>query len=137
MLSQGYFHIADKIKEKYPDAIFYAVSRGRFRYISTEKWNKTFIWLEELAPSKELLDDYKKKRISWEEYIPKYFAEMDNPKSRVAISKIAHEAVVKPVILFCHCGPKEGNHCHRFLLMDLVNEAAQEAGTHIEVNYIP
>jgi len=33
-------------------------------------------WLRNLAPSKELLRDWKNKRISWEEYTVRYHEEM-------------------------------------------------------------
>lgn len=114
MLSQAYYHIAHKIREKYPDAVFYAVSLWKFQYIKAEEWNTTFTWFKELAPTKELLTDYKDKKISWEEYKLRFFAEMDNPISKGIMSKIAQEAAGKPVFLFCHCGPKEGKKCHRF-----------------------
>jgi uncharacterized protein YeaO (DUF488 family) len=65
MLSQAYYHIAHKIREKYPDAVFYAVSRLRFRYMKIEDWNNTFIWLRELAPTEELRKGYKSNIISW------------------------------------------------------------------------
>jgi hypothetical protein len=58
---------------------------------------------------------------------------MNSPKSKETMLKIAHEATVKPVFLFCHCGPKEGKKCHRFLLLDLISAAAIEAGLNIEI----
>lgn len=133
MLSQAYYHIAHKIRDKYPDAVFYAVSRLRFRYMKVEDWNNTFVWLRELAPSEELRKGYKSNIISWEEYKPRYLAEMNNPNSKELMLKIAQEAAVKPVFIFCHCGPKEGKKCHRFLLLDLISAAAKEAGINIEI----
>jgi hypothetical protein len=58
---------------------------------------------------------------------------MDNPISKELILKIAQEAAVKPVFLFCHCGPTEGKQCHRFLLLDLISTSAKEAGINVEI----
>ena len=138
MLSQAYYHIASKVKQKYPDAVFYAVSRWKFRYIKAEEWNSTYIWLKELAPSVEVLNDYKdskKTKSDWDLYRLRYLEEMNNASAKEAMLKITREAASKPVFLFCHCGPKEGKQCHRFLLLDLINNAAQEAGIDIEIRY--
>jgi uncharacterized protein YeaO (DUF488 family) len=120
IISQSYYHIAHKIREKYPDAVFYAVSRWKFQYMKAEEWNNNFIWLRELAPSEELRKAYKSNSISWEEYKVRFLAEMDNHISKELMLKIVRESDSKPVFLFCHCGPKEGNRCHRFLLLDLI-----------------
>ncbi|WP_410508401.1 DUF488 family protein [Methanosarcina hadiensis] len=136
MLSQAYYHIASKVKQKYPDAVFYAVSRWKFRYIKAEEWNNTYIWSKELAPSVEALNDYKdskKTKSDWNLYKLRYLEEMNNASAKEAMLKIAREAASKPVFLFCHCGPKEGKQCHKFLLLNLINDAAQEAGIDIEI----
>ena len=122
MLSQSYYHIFKKIKQQNPNAIFYAVSRWKFRYIKADEWNNNFIWLKELAPSEELRKDYKEGNIDWDTYKIRFLQEMDNPVSKETMRRIAEEAKVKDVFLFCHCGTKEGEHCHRFLLIDLINE---------------
>jgi uncharacterized protein YeaO (DUF488 family) len=61
---------------------FWSSSKGLY-------WNNTFIWLCELAPSEELRRSYKSNLISWEEYKPRYLAEMDNPISKDLMLKIA------------------------------------------------
>ncbi len=51
------------------------VTRYWPRGISRERLSITE-WLRNLAPSKELLRDWKKQRISWEEYTVRYHEEM-------------------------------------------------------------
>ena len=141
MLSHSYYHKKkfDEIKAEYPDAVFYAVSLWRYQYISTMEWNQMFIWEKALSPSPKLLQAYKDDKIDFDDYVPIFRTEMDNTASKAVMLKIAKEAMVKPVFLFCHCGPKEGTHCHRFILLDMIEEIARENGIPVEImrdNYL-
>lgn len=80
-------------------------------------------WMRELAPSTTLLWDWKKGRISWDEYIVRYRAEMILQAS--LIKTLADRAKEHTVTLLCF--EREGNpHCHRHLLKALIG-AAQAA----------
>jgi len=72
-----------------------------------------------LSPSKELLMDYKEKRITWEQYIVRYKKEMNNEVCKGVMKRIKETAVEKDVYLVCVCWNKEKK-CHRFLLMKMI-----------------
>ncbi|KXA96939.1 hypothetical protein AKJ38_02265 [candidate division MSBL1 archaeon SCGC-AAA259I14] len=84
---------------------------------------------DELAPSEELLSDYKeleeKHGNRWEawnrcRYEPRFREEMKREKSRERIEKIAEEvASGKRVRLICY---EKNRPCHRFILKQLIGE---------------
>jgi uncharacterized protein YeaO (DUF488 family) len=77
-------------------------------------------WMRELAPSATLLSDWRKGRISWDEYEVRYRQEMIH--QAVAIRMLADRAKHSIVTLLCF--EREGNpHCHRYLLKELVMKA--------------
>jgi uncharacterized protein YeaO (DUF488 family) len=135
MLSHGYYFkgVIKKIKQVYPDALLIAISLHRYRYLGAKEWHENFIWLKELAPSQKLLEDWNDLKITYDEYVTRYLDEQDNPEARATRLLLVSKAEIGPVILFCHCGPDEGNHCHRFLQMDLITEEAKKAGLNIEL----
>lgn len=73
-----------------------------------------------LSPSNELLKSYKHGYISWEEYVDIFYREMDNPECKAVMRKIKKLAIEKDVYLICYEG--SGKHCHRYLLMDIINK---------------
>ncbi len=72
-----------------------------------------------LAPSWEMLNLYKNNRINWDVYIKRFVREMNNPKSKAEMLRIAELSKKKDVFLVCF--ERVGN-CHRFLLMDMIKE---------------
>lgn len=107
---------------------------------------------KELAPRKSLWKDYfKDKNIDWEEYSRRYKLEiLENPLALKALNILAslgrttsgetsHEEQHGPqsqrsdtlskynvVTLLCHC--KGENHCHRFLVKNMVKEGDVSEG---------
>ncbi len=73
-----------------------------------------------LSPSLELLNDYKKKRITWSAFVLKYHYEMDNDRCKKEMLRIKKLAEEKDVYLICACHNKE-KHCHRYVLLELIN----------------
>ncbi|MDP7239367.1 MAG: DUF488 family protein [Candidatus Latescibacteria bacterium] len=74
-------------------------------------------WIRELAPSKELLNDWKNNNINWQKYELRYFKEVENKQQ--CIQKLANLAVSGTITLLCF--EKEDNpHCHRHLLNNLL-----------------
>jgi uncharacterized protein YeaO (DUF488 family) len=73
----------------------------------------------ELAPSDRLLDDWRKKRISWEMYTERYMMELCD-SNMVGLQKI-EELLDKGynVTLHCTCSKKVDPLCHRFLLRNI------------------
>lgn len=89
------------------------------------KWlsqNELFAWCSSLAPSEELLNDYKYKGLSWEKYTERYLKEIKNsPKAQTDISSICvHLINDNDITLYCY--EKSTDNCHRFLLAELFKE---------------
>jgi len=75
--------------------------------------------LKDVAPSIELLRDWKAGNISWAEYEKRYHQEM--AQQREKIKKLAKMATDKTITLLCF--EREGDpHCHRHLLKSLIEE---------------
>jgi hypothetical protein len=72
-----------------------------------------------LAPSWEMLNLYKSGRINWDRYIERFVREMENPKSKAEMLRIAELSKKKDVFLVCF--ERVGN-CHRFLLVDMIRK---------------
>jgi len=83
-------------------------------------------WRRELAPSKQLLGDWKKGQISWADYTARYNEEMAAQAS--VIAAIAEHAKEHTVTLLCF--EQEGDpHCHRHLLKKMI-DVEMERGRH-------
>jgi len=96
----------------------FLVSRYWPRGMSKEKLRLSR-WIRELAPSKELLQDWKNNGISWQEYEHRYFKEMENKQQY--IQELADLAASGTITLLCF--EKENNpHCHRHLLKQLITK---------------
>lgn len=70
-----------------------------------------------LSPSKELLWDYKKGKITWEQYVQRFNKEMDKEACRREMRKIKEMAKIHDVYLICY---EKSWKCHRFLLLDMI-----------------
>jgi uncharacterized protein YeaO (DUF488 family) len=75
--------------------------------------------LLELAPSAQLLNDWKEKRISWEEYEIRYLEEMSGQRQREKIRELGERAKHGTITLLCF-EPEGDPHCHRHLLKGLI-----------------
>jgi len=76
-----------------------------------------------LAPSWNLLNDYKDGLIDWQEYERRFREEMKNPESIKEMRKIKKLAETSDVRLICY----EKNYpCHRFILIDLISSMETE-----------
>ena len=74
-------------------------------------------WLRELAPSIELLNDSRKKKIDWNGYVERYLREMDNKKELIEKLKGRSD---KGEIITLLCWEKDDRFCHRRLLKELI-----------------
>lgn len=74
-------------------------------------------WLRELAPSAELLNDSRKKKISWNEYEERYLKEMQNKEGLIRKLKERSDSGELITLL---CWEKDDKFCHRRLLKDLI-----------------
>jgi uncharacterized protein YeaO (DUF488 family) len=74
-------------------------------------------WFKNLAPSKELVRDWKKQKISWEQYASRYHDEMHG--HREAIRELAERAKRGTITLLCY-EQENDPCCHRHLLRRLI-----------------
>jgi hypothetical protein len=77
-----------------------------------------------LGPSWDLLNDWRAKRITWDEYVQRFVKEMDNSLARDMMVSVGNLAKTKDVYLVCF--ERKGN-CHRFLLVDMINRLTAPA----------
>ena len=82
-------------------------------------------WTKELAPSKELLSDWKLNRIDWDEYIVRYHTEMC-PHSAL-IEQLAQTSKKHSITLLCF-EREDDPHCHRHLLKKLIEDQIASMG---------
>lgn len=83
-------------------------------------------WLRNLAPGKELLNDYKYKGISWDEYTKKYLREINNSKaSQLSIKQIIN-MINNGKNIYLICYEKSTDNCHRHLLAEILKEKGYE-----------
>ena len=111
--------VYDQIEESDGERIL--VTRYWTRPLSKEQIAHT-IWLRNLAPSKELLRDWKNEKISWRQYTVRYHEEMRSQKE--AIRDLANKASRGTITLLCF--EREDNPCcHRHLLKKLIEREQQ------------
>lgn len=86
-----------------------------------------FIMEKELdpAPSAELLEDWKDKVISWEEYEKRYLEEMSGRSQQEKIKELAERSKHETITLLCF-EPEDDPHCHRHLLKKLIEKVQNE-----------
>lgn len=104
MLKETYLANIKNLKKAEPNSVFYIVTRTSKSYLS---------------PSFELLNKYKKKEITWEDYVFLFEKEMDNLTCKEEMKKIKELSKTKDVYLVCY--EKNGN-CHRHILKELIEK---------------
>jgi len=71
-----------------------------------------------LSPSWELLNDYTIGKIDWNQYIVRFYKEMENDECIKEMKIINNLSKEVDVYLICH---ETVYPCHRFLLLDIIN----------------
>ena len=71
-----------------------------------------------VAPSRELLREFKHEALAWEPYTQRYFAEMQSEEAQREIARLAEIARTRTITLMCVC--EDETHCHRSLLRNLI-----------------
>ncbi len=115
MILEGYF---GNFKNYPENEVSIVVSRYYPRFLG-----KGLRFQPELAPSKELLADYKTGELSWEDYEERFREEMKNENSKQAIDYLAWASQYDTYRLLCY---EEKPPCHRFILIDLINQSLNE-----------
>jgi uncharacterized protein YeaO (DUF488 family) len=70
-----------------------------------------------LAPTKEILNDYKKKKITWKEYEKQFNALLDEREVDKAVNR---ELFDVPTVLLC--SEPQAEHCHRRLVAEYLKK---------------
>jgi len=91
--------------------------RDDIEFFLKELCDAEYVHKPMLAPTKEILDGYKKKKISWQDYERRFMALMANRKMQEVIGKDLFEI---PTILLCS-EPKPDK-CHRRLVAEYLRE---------------
>src|SRR5262245_14870771 len=72
-------------------------------------------WNRDVAPSRDLLFDFKRHGLSWEDYVTRYWREI-RPE---AIDALRRRARRETITLMCSCADE--HHCHRGLLKQAIS----------------
>lgn len=90
--------------------------------------NIDYVYRSELAPTKKILDDYKNKNITWEQYSYEYLNLMEQ---RIISSKLSSVDVDNGCLL---CSEDKPHNCHRRLLAEYLKQ--QWSNQKTDINHI-
>nr|VFJ54124.1 MAG: Protein of unknown function, DUF488 [Candidatus Kentron sp. DK]VFJ66905.1 MAG: Protein of unknown function, DUF488 [Candidatus Kentron sp. DK] len=89
--------------------------RDDLKYFLSELCGADYVPVKELAPTKDILDAYKKGLITWQAYEDKFFDLM----SRRNVERTVDKAILENGCLLC--SEHEPHHCHRRLVLEYLN----------------
>lgn len=95
-----------------------------------------------LGPSEEILNEYKaSNEKDWDTYAAKFKDKiLSDPIALDKIDELISDSLTQDIVLMCYESEKKyGNHCHRFLLLDIAENRAKEKGIPIDIqreNYL-
>lgn len=114
MLRESYIAVMDRVQ-----GVKLVVTRHYPRGIASIHFDRH---IPALAPSYELLRDWRDHRITWEEYAARFREEiLSSPEALAALRHIIDLARTKDVYLICW---EKSPPCHRYILLDLAEEIA-------------
>ncbi|MCY4589086.1 MAG: DUF488 domain-containing protein [Alphaproteobacteria bacterium] len=90
--------------------------REDLAWLAKELCGVEYVHEPALAPTKELLDDYRRRRISWERYETRF---IDLMKQRRIETTLPRETVANSCLL---CSEDQPHRCHRRLVAEYLNE---------------
>ena len=91
--------------------------RDDLRYFLDQLLNAEYDHEIELAPTEELLDDWRDDRIDWQTYEDRFWELLDE---RQVESNLKYESFEKPTVLLC--SEHEPDQCHRRIVLEYLNE---------------
>jgi len=101
--------------------------RDDLKYFLAKLCGVEYFHIEDLAPTKDILDAYKKKLITWDEYEDKFL----NLLSQRHIERSISESLLDHGCLLC--SEHQPHHCHRRLVIEYLN---QYWDTNLEVMHL-
>lgn len=90
--------------------------RDDLQFFLKEICGVDYIHLPELAPTKDILDDFKKKRGDWKAYETKF---MDLMRQRRIEERLPKEVIADGCLL---CSEDKPHHCHRRLVAEYLKQ---------------
>lgn len=87
-----------------------------------KKYYKYDLWMRDLAPSVELLYDWKDMKIGWQGYKERYLGEM---KGKTSVIREVLDLVKRKEVVTFLCVEKRDKFCHRRLLKELIEEVVK------------
>jgi hypothetical protein len=111
MLKETYLAKMKQTGKEKLDAVFIVVTRSTGHLLS---------------PSWKLLNDYKEGRADWAQYTERFRREMDCDSCIAEMKRIWDLSQTKDVYLVCF--EKDGDNCHRHLLIGMIAERFGEQG---------
>ena len=117
--------------EPHRDGLRILTTRGRGRGVPKDRYD---VWMANLGPSEDLLNEFLAQKIEWDEFGERYRAELRedgaidlrNPRiknhgQKFTLRLLQRLAEDGTVTLLCHCA-EEAKHCHRHLLKALLEK---------------
>jgi len=101
--------------------------RDDLRYFLRELCGAEYVHEPLLAPTKEMLDDYKKRKGGWEEYERRFLVLM---AERRIEERLDESILAIPTVLLCSEPTPE--HCHRRLVLEYL----QRTWTHLTIRHL-
>lgn len=97
------------------------------KYFLKKLCNIEYIYEPKFAPTKELLDDWKKQRITWNEYETVYNQVLIERKAEsLFIDRYLREAPDQTDNICLLCSESTPEHCHRRLLAEYLRDNCEE-----------
>lgn len=85
------------------------------KYLLSELCGADYLHLKELTPTKDILDAYKKKLITWDAYADKFLSLMEKRN----IERTVDKSLLENGCLLC--SEDKPHHCHRRLVAEYLN----------------
>ncbi|HFD2052091.1 TPA: DUF488 family protein [Clostridium perfringens] len=119
---------------------FAKLKQGKGRKISIAQFNPKWLkegdideHLKELAPSKDLLIDYKYRGLTWDKYTERYLKQLssfyryknDQLQTRSDLDKLL-EYLDNGEDITLYCFEKSDEQCHRYILADVIKRFGYE-----------
>jgi uncharacterized protein (DUF488 family) len=91
--------------------------RDDLPFFLSELCGTEYLHIPDLAPTKDILDGYKKDKMSWEQYEDQFL----NLMARRNIERTMEKSILDQGCLLC--SEHEPHHCHRRLVVEYLNES--------------
>ncbi len=90
-------------------------------YLPYPLQNKMDAWFNDVAPSRSLFDMFEQEQITWDEFVPLYYKEMDTFLAKSKIKWMKDFSKNNDVVLLCYENESDPQ-CHRYILKRLVED---------------